>query len=268
MSSLRDAILAKRSGEAGFEGNRDISKAELIKVDGSVKVGDRPGFVWAREYGQHGGVFQVFNPVTTAQAGLPVLVAADPKYPSRRRVLDVDWETIGQSSSYNGDPYLPGHHLSHERYDGHYGSDPINVYLRMLYPLRCMAGTGLTVSVAPLVYQVSGGRVYYQGVSSLDLSAYVPAISGKARLVLVYLDTDDNTVKASGGELGNAATGSALSYPAIPGGGMPAAYVRLAYGETEVSELDDIEDARLLFTTASAAAAGMTMGTTIPTCGA
>ena len=267
MSDIRDAILARLQRERQFEDNRAITKAELIKVDGAVKVSDRPGYMWAREYGQQGGVFQVFNPATAALNHLPVLVAHQPKTPSQRRVLDVDWETIAYESTPPANfPYLPAHHESHERYDGHYGSDPVDVYLRMVYPLRCELDSALTVQVAPLVYQVGGQRVRYAGVDSLSLAADVPGTSGKARKVLVYLDTASNTVKTVAGALGSSATGTALPYPAIPAGGIPSCYMRLEYGQTALVETTDFEDARMLFSYANSGTV-ITAISTLPCCG-
>lgn len=261
--SIRDAVLAKRAQAALLESNRDITKAELIKVDGSVQVLDRPGYVWAREYGQHGGVFQVFNASVTAWAGLPVLVAADPKYPSMRRILDVDWEILANHSSYDGNPYLPQHAMSHIRYDGYYAADPVDVYLRMLLPLRCEPASGLTVRVAPFVYYVNGARQYYLGTNSLDLSDYVPDVSGKSRRVLVYLDMATNTALASPGALGS----TVPSYPAVPSGGIPSAYVLLTYGDTALDEKADFQDARPLFASSSVSTAAAATANTLPSCG-
>jgi hypothetical protein len=262
--SLRDAVLARKQREAGLESNRDITKAELIKVDGSVKVLDRPGYVWAREYGQHGGVFQVFNGSVTAWAGLPVLVAADPKYPSRRRILDVDWEILAQHASYDGNPFLPEHAPSHIRYDGYYATDPVDVYLRMLVPLRCEPASGLTVRVAPFVYYVGGARQYYLGTNSLDLSSHVPQIVGRSRRVLVYLDTATNTARVAPGALG----GGVPPYPSIPDGGIPSAFVLLQYGDTTLDEKADFQDARPLFAAASSASSSvLAAANTLPCCG-
>ena len=261
---MRDAVLSKRAHNAALERNRPITKAELIEVDGSVKVADMPGYVWAREYGLAGGVFQVFNAAVSVLAGMPVLVANEPKHPSRRRVIDVDWETLAQNSAYTGDPYLPGHHLSHERYDGGYGADAVNVYLRMLFPLRCELHAGVVVQVAPLVYYVGGARVYYLGTTALSLASYVPTTAGKARRVLVYLDTTTNTAKVSVGVLGNNVAG--LSYPAAPANAIPSAYVTLVYGDTALTEKADFLDARPLFAPATTGAS-VTTNNTIPTCG-
>lgn len=265
MPSIRDAVLAKRAQSAGHEANRPITKAELIEVDGSVKVSDMPGYVWAREYGLAGGVFQVFNASVTAWAGLPVLVANEPKHPSRRRVIGVDWETLAQNSAYTGDPYLPGHHLMHERYDGTWGADPVDVYLRMLLPLRCELASGVIVRVAPLVYYVAGARAYYLGTNTLDLASYVPTVAGKTRRVLIYLDTASNTAKVSAGPL---TSGSNPSYPAVPTGGIPSAYVTLTYGDILLSEKTDFLDARPLFATASAGGTSAGSMNSIPCCGA
>jgi hypothetical protein len=268
MSDLRDAILTRLKREKGFEANRIITKAELIKVDGAVKVVDRPGFCWAREYGQHGGVFQVFNPSTSAQNHLVVKVAYDPKAPHLREVIGVDWETYGVWGTAGGNfPYLPEHGESHERYDGHYGSDPVDVFLRMLYPLRCELNSALTVQVAPLVYQAGGLCVRYAGITSLSVAAHVPGTSGKARKVLVYLDTASNTVKTVAGALGSSATGAALPYPAIPAGSISSCYVRLQYAQTALVETTDFEDARMLLAAASATITAATANT-LPCCGA
>jgi hypothetical protein len=124
------------------------------------------------------------------------------------------------------------------------GYDPLNVYLRMLVPLRTTPITGLTVQVAPLVYSVSGTPTIFLGTNSLDLTSNVPA-SGLARYVLIYLNTSTNAIATSNGSTVVDSKTVIPPLPANPTNSIPSAYVRLAGDQTTIAE-DDTRDARVL----------------------
>lgn len=124
------------------------------------------------------------------------------------------------------------------------GYDPLHVYLRSIVPLRLTPLGGLVVQVAPLIYDNGGTLVTYPGTNSLSLAVSLPA-AGLARYVLVYLDPADNTAKLSNGL--TVTDGAFVPPLPAPASSMyPSAWVRLAGGQTTISEIRDIVDARLL----------------------
>jgi len=48
MSEIRDLTLQRDKRDRLFEGDHYVIEAELIEVNGSVEVTNKPGFCWAR----------------------------------------------------------------------------------------------------------------------------------------------------------------------------------------------------------------------------
>lgn len=246
--TLRDAVLARHEREAGFEQFVDITKAEVIAIGGSVDVSNKTGYVWVREYGLHGGVCQVFSPYVQARAGLAVLIATYPKRPARRMIICVDWEIMADHPDWDGDPFLPRHHRTHECPDGNYGADVVMIYPRALSMLRTTPGNSTggnpSVHVSSLRYEVNGEATLFAGREDYDISGSVPG-AGLARYVLIYLDTATNTI---GSVNGDTTVDSETLIPDAPDVSLlsiPSALVRLAGGDTGVSE-SGIVDVRML----------------------
>lgn len=246
MAVLRDAIQATQDRKKKKdEPLRVITRGELIDIGGSVEVTGRPGYCWVREYGENGGVSQVFNPTTQPSNGLAVLIGHTPKAPYRRIVLDVNWEMIAGSPEYGGDPYLPAHHETHEWPDGWPGPDPVTVYGRSLAMLRTYPGSaGLTVSISPYRYEKDGATVTFAGHADYDVTASQPG-AGLARYVLIYLDADTNVIAVVNGDTVVDAGPVVPPFPAPPLASIPSAWVRLDGAATAVAEAD-IVDARMI----------------------
>jgi hypothetical protein len=262
MSSLRDAILEKRGRQRReLEPNRQVVKGVLIAIDytGKPDVAGRPGYVWVREYGANGGVFQALNTKVQKRVGLTVQLAVDPKAPFTRRVLGVDESILVSLDGYTGSPYLPNHHADHEWPDQAPGPDALQVYPRSIVPLRTQAGAGLTVDVAYLIYAYNGARKIFQGYTGFDISSHQPA-SGQALYVLVYLDPATN---ALGSTAGTATTDSPTVIPTLPAftdNTEPSAFVRLDGDQTAITEAD-IVDARLFVSPVAGYSAANPTGT-------
>lgn len=243
MTTLRQAIRVKRAGERSFELWHDITLGVIVEVNGSVEA-DRPGFVWVREGGQDGGVTQVFNAKAPALKDHPVLIGYGPKKPFRRQILDTNWEILATHPDYDGDPYLPEHHETHEWPDGEPGRDPVTVYGRSLAALRIYPGSsGLTIDVAPYRYEKDGDIVTFPGHEGYDISGSQPA-AGLARYVLIYLKTDDNTISTVDGDTTVDASPVTPSFPAPPLKAVPSAWIRLDGAATSITE-SDVVDARM-----------------------
>lgn len=231
----------------------ELTQAELVGVDGDVEVAGRPGFSWVREHGQD-TISQVFNPNVQQRDGLAVLLGPAPKAPFRRIVRDVNWEIIAVHPDYDGDPFLPTHHRSHEMPDHRPGADAVNVYVRAWVPGRVYAGGGLTVSVAPCRYNHSGASVLFDGAEGYDLAASEPAV-GLARLVLVYLDKNTNAIGHVDGDTAPDSYAVRPGDPVYPDAPhIPLALVRLAGNQTTITEAD-VDDLRTFWEDAGAASA-------------
>ena len=244
--TLRDAIQTTQDKtKKRAEPLRNITRGELIDIGGSVEVTGRPGYCWVREYGEDGGVSQAFNPTTQPSNGLAVLIGHAPKAPYRRIVLDVNWEMIAGSPDYDGDPYLPAHHKTHEWPDGLPGPDPVTVYGRSLSMLRTYPGSaGLTASISPYRYERDGTVITFAGHADYDVSGSQPGV-GLARYTLIYLDTDTNLIGVVDGDTAVDAGPVVPPFPAPPLAAIPSAWIRLDGAATAVFEAD-IVDARML----------------------
>jgi hypothetical protein len=245
-ASLRDAQLARGKAERGLEPQNLVTQAEMIRVRGSVVLPHRPGYVWARTLGVPCAAYWVLNRGIEPREGIPIFIQRSPKAPYPWQVIGVDWQRVEQNPNVNDptDPFLQSHHRTHEQQDGGYfGSDVVNVFLRMLAPLKTSPAAGLTVSVYSFRYLYDGTERYFAG-ATLSLAGHVPA-GDLARYVLVYLDMATGELGTVDG-LTMASSSTTLPQPTAPAGGVSSAWVRLQTLQTAIAEAD-IVDARKLF---------------------
>lgn len=132
------------------------------------------------------------------------------------------------------------HASQHERRDlGTGGFDPLDIYARMIVPLRARPQT-----VPNLTMRVEEGPNPLTGhwFSAANSAAFVPPVGlGQARWDLLYLGNDDALHILQG----TAAAGSSPVRPDMPLGTVPLAYVYLEIGQTTITE-SVIKDARLI----------------------
>lgn len=249
---LRNAIVAKEQRETSlFELGRDFHRCVMVGIDTATDpaVTDEPGFVWVRELDQGGGVFKCFNPGVQRIVNLPVLVARTPQLPDRLSIVDVDFQTLIYSSTYDGETYQPNHAADHEWPDFDPGGDPLTVYPRAFSQLRTYAGSSaVSISVYAYRYSKDGAVVEFEGESDIDLSASLPSAAdpdGTWRFVLVYLDTETNTIQTVDGD--TAPTSVTPPKPDCPLRGIPSAYIALGNTSTGVITESMIYDARMPF---------------------
>lgn len=231
-----------------LEGRKHVVKAYMFGKDDpeSPVVAGRPAFVWVREQGMNGGVFQAFNVKVNPVINLPVLLSHGPKPPFVWEVIDADWRTIRADPDYNGNPFLPAHGISHEWPDFNPGTDPVTVYPRALAPLRITPGTAnLTVDVGKYVYDVEGVIQRYLGQFGVDIAPYVP-VTGMLYL-LVYFDKATGVVGFEPGETVAYSPVVDPPFPELPSGTtIPSAVIFMYEGMLDVVEAD-ILDVRMLF---------------------
>lgn len=248
--TLWEVLREQDHSDKRFEKDRKFVKAHTTasEADPTAEtpvVEGRPYFIWVREAGMTGGVFEAFNPnKAPLLLDWPVLLMYMPKGPFRWMVVDSDWDTILTWPSINDDD-PPGygignHHVNHEWPDFYPGIDVVNIYPRAHVPLRTYPSSGLTIDVAPLRYEVSREFVEFLGVSGYDLSGHQPA-SGSAVLVLVYLSKESNTILSVAGDTIADTPVILPPAPTIPVDSVPSALVRIDGDQTSVQEVDIID---------------------------
>lgn len=259
---IRDLIKLKRQREDTFEPWRDISIGKVTAVEGSINSA-RPGHLWVVLWGEDGSPTQVFNPGFTLAEGDWVKIGLDPKGPFRWTILkywagDVDPEFLGRIARHEIGLHGWNHQWPTEAAPG---PDVVRIYQPALSLLKTEGnGTDLTISVQGLEYNTGGLQRSFLG-GQADLTSSVPSTASHIRAVLVYIDTNTNTIQTIDGTsvLDNGAI--EIPRPPVPGEGRISSYVFLITGQTAVVTATDVDDARDFLAGGTAASGG---GDTLP----
>ena len=247
MSMLRKVIKAKQEASKQFAKYRKVAKAITASVDttDSCKCATRPGYFWVKEYGQHGGYFQVFNTGVQDRVGMPVLTGIEPQSPFRRVIFSIDWGEVPLIFDDDDIPPgaydLPAHAASHEWSDADPGTDIVNVYQRAIVPLRAQYTDGMKLQVAPALYFDNDDLKMFMG-QEVAVTLYVPSSSGNHKRVLLYLNPDTDSIQVQ--DQVEVDDGAEAIYDDPPAGTLPVAWVYLQYGDTGLVD-SDITDARV-----------------------
>lgn len=237
----------------------DIQKADEITpipgilgfiIDGvnTVEIANRPGYVYVRLRDNLSEVCQAFNDNVSPVYGLPVLIVRDSTNPTRYKVLSRD---LGRYQSWGtSSPYLPRHGTQHSFNPPLEGGDITWIYSRQLMPLLVYP-SGSYGSANALVYPYTFYRnnlwQYAGGTGTASFLPYKPTGSANAKMVLVYIDGNNNPTLVAGSEFSATLTGTVQVYPYIPSipitDGIPLAGIRLVTG-TSVILWDNIYDLR------------------------
>jgi len=136
------------------------------------------------------------------------------------------------------------HGISHQWRDGAPGMDAFNVYRRQLGDLKTYstASGTLTVGVSPYSLDLFGKQYQWPGIQDFSLVGALPATTGTARMALVYWSPASGTTQGhlgvATGTLGSSAEATILNRPVSPQGVIPSAFVRLAGGQSNITEFD------------------------------
>ena len=239
----RDVKQARITERGKSEPRYDERPAEIVSVDGSTAVSGAAGYVWVREYdnGTPAPALNIAGVIT--EAGTPVIVRRVSK-PTRPELHIVSLYTaaLPPGSTVDIDKFEVAKHRENHQWatETTAGPDALKVYQPALMPLKTTYdGTSLTVGVNALFYALDGGRKYFPG-QAIDLTANVPATSGQARRVLLYLDTATNQITKLNGGLVTASL-TQPPFPDCPAGGIPSAYITLTNGDTAVVAADYVD---------------------------
>lgn len=170
----------------------------------TVEVAGQPHKHWVRLYQDPNQPIPARRG-TAAVHGLAVKVKISTDETTGRR----SYQVVGQNdiiyengySDYR--PYdVEEHGETHAWPAGNPGSDPVNVHPRNFAFGRVYASTppSMRCVISPIAYAHLGERVSYAGGYTADLTSYVPATAGMARIVLIVLDGETNAVEYVSGD--------------------------------------------------------------------
>lgn len=216
---------------------------------GNVLVPERPDYNYVRFSRASSETFEVFNKeVSQPVDGWPVLLGEFPWQEGLFQVVATDWSAYAQTGWGDEVASIQAHAPTHEWPNFTPGSDPLNVYLRAMTPMRTQAAASGSTSVMVTAYEYDGptGTNYgWPGLPELSLGAATPA-SGTMRYMGVYLNPATNTLGVVTGSTTIFTDALEPPRPVWPRGVMPTAYVRLYGGQSQINERD-IRDARRLW---------------------
>lgn len=213
---------------------------------GNVLVPGRVDYNYVRFSRASTETFEVFNKeVSQPVDGLPVLLGEYPWQPGLIQVVSVDWSAYAQTGWGDEWAGIQAHAPTHEWPNFTPGSDPLNVYLRAITPMRTQAAASGSTSVQVTAYEYDGatGTNYqWPGLPPLNLQSATPP-TGSMRYMGVYLNPATNTLGVVTGATTIFTDALEPDRPAWPRGVYPSAYVRLYGGQSQIRERD-IRDAR------------------------
>lgn len=242
--SLLTHLLTRR-----FAPRPQYTRGLLGDGKGNVTVPERPDKSYVRFNRGSTEYFEVFNRTVNPVNDWPVLIGELPWQPGLTQVVDTDWAAFEQSGwgDILGSTSL--HAPTHAWPDGSPGSDPLDIYLRSIVPLRTYSGGSgsTTIYLNAYEYEYQGSGHVWGGLPGLDLAPIIDSmITGTMRFMGVYLDPGTNTP-----DLVTGATTiftSAFNPPRVqfPAGMLPSARVRIYGSQGGITEAD-IFDARQPF---------------------
>lgn len=247
MTSLRDVVLKKREEARRFESAKQLIRAVIIEVDGSTSPPNLDNFVWFASSGLPESYGVAYNSTGLNYAGAVVWIGQDPRPGNRWQVIEPYTDS---HDVFDDTPVtrlaIGVHGLNHQMVaEDNIGPDPVKIYQPSIQMLKTTGdGATLTITTQSLIYTVGGLRREFAGAET-DMTGYVPA-AGYARRVAVYLDKDTNTLDFVTGDTVAISDGLPPSYPVMPRGSIPSAWIYLEGGQTTITTADEVDDARFL----------------------
>lgn len=242
----RKQLRAERAAKGFQKRTRDkIEQAIAGDGAGHVEVEGRAGYIWIRLDGSADDVTMARNASTDdLEEGTPIEVRKVERYAaSYYEVKGVSSAVVYDTVNVYTNPgaFVKKHAPQHVRGDaGAGGNDPVDVYARMVVPTRArqQSSPNLTVYIEPGLTPFG----YWAGANS---PAFVPptAPTEVSRIDLLYLD---DTLTAQILQGAPAGYGVNPVYPDLPRPSFPIAYLRLIKGQTSITEISFVRDARIL----------------------
>lgn len=227
---------------------RVIKDALLGDGSGNLAISGRPGWYYGQMHGDPDQVFRFCSGVDLSSLPENYPIFVEETYTGRGGYIYVgaDLSFYDYSPAPTNQPtYVAAHHAQHERRDGgEGGSDPVEVYPRMLARGRAQPQTSpdLTLLITGHYNPLTG-----TWLADYNSPTFVAPTGGlldsTARIDLLYEGADD----AAHVVQGTVAHNSAPAFPALVSPGVPLAMVYLTNSTTTLVEANIIRDARLGF---------------------
>jgi hypothetical protein len=211
---------------------------------GIVKVPNRNNYVYVRLAGT--GLAEVYNNRVVATNDLPIICGYDSANPTKFQILSIQG-AIAESASFSTGVigYAPASRYRWMFPGG--GQDPLFSELRQLLPLRITPTSAMSFNVHKQVIFNGTEWEIFGGGQSYDLASYIPATSGKCKMVLISIDEVGDIQITAGSEV-NIADLAVTDIPSPPEGTRYVlGAIRLYYGQTLIQEArtnTDITDLR------------------------
>lgn len=229
MSPKTTRLFNKRMRE--FQSVVNTSEVILGRADGVVNVPGVPYGVFVRE-SPDSIHYMVYNLRVPNRAGLKVRVGIDPTtLPGVKQVLSVSWRP---GVDLGGLSMLPPHE------HGLDSDNPIYIVDGQILPLLVYATTGMLINVNPgwLTYQ--GAAVFVPLSSSIDMTSHKP--SSGARYSLVRVNGSGVVSIQDGASVSTVPDLQPSDVPTCEAGYIPLGFVRLYFGQVELSTVYDNPD--------------------------
>lgn len=207
--------------------------AILGDFGGTVEVSGKARWVYARLGEQ---IIQVYNARVPNIYGLPVLIGYDDIQPTLFQVLQINSNTMSESSN-TVNMEVPYHHASHEWLHPQGGNDTVFVHMRQFIPGRVQPMGDFTVGAQKnILYQPDGTFREAWATGTYDLQTLVPSVSGTGRWVLAVQTPTQDLYFVTGTILASTSmTDSTI--PAMPTGTLnPLAAIRLYANQDAIQE--------------------------------
>lgn len=257
----RDLERQVKTSNTQFEAVKERPRGEVVAVDGDVTGPGGIFQIWIRPLEPNATPHLMFNPGAVQQPlpGMTVHQARWPTDESPWRMLEFD------ISTYAGDfatlITLPGnniaaHGTTHQMAPGSIGSDPTQIFTHAItdFSVRPTSPFSMKVQIQGGWYKAplhSGTGVYTRFLTqqSEDLTARVPTLTGKAKLVAICLDPVTGlVVYIEGTEYTfEADPFPAAAFPSVTSTLILLTDVLLSTGMTQITSIEFEKERRPLF---------------------
>jgi len=259
---MRDKGLVSRlADQLSVRLNARIEQIPLVAATlgdgaGNVHVDGKRHYAKARITGRT-GISEVLNMKVPFRDDLPVLVGPSVEHPQIFEVVKIDYARLMELGDF---AYVQHHHESHEFQNPEGGDDVTWIQQQQLLPLLIYPTDppSMTMHAYKGWYQWDGEDHFFEGGTTADLTAQIPADLGSSVYVLVCVE---GATEAFGYVVGDEFP-TFLPHddienliPPTPDGYVPLAAVCLSGGMTKI-EWEQIYDKRMLFSTVGATGSG------------
>lgn len=239
-SKEKVSVKATYFGELGIT----LGGAQVVNVPG------RAGFVFARLNGNTSELIQALNTTVPSAYGLNVQIQRDGQ---NYKIIGRDVQVYSNQGTQipGGTSPLPLHGAQHSfAPELGMGADVTWVFSRQFMPLLVYpSGSSNLLTLSPAFYEWEGSWRYAQATGAINLSSYVPTVTGTARMALVYINPATNGIEVLGGPpFSNSITSPSSLAGLIPdvdrNNSIPLAAIKLTTGTNAINwtQIYDLRD--------------------------